>query len=109
MKNNKLRVAVIGCGAVAQRRHLPEYAAREDVEIIAVVDKKKDRAAEVAFQFKAPRHFTDYKAALALRPDAVSVSPPRSSTRRTPSPSSRPGRTCWWKSPCARRSPRPRR
>ena len=76
MKNNKLRVAVIGCGAIAQRRHLPEYAAREDVEIIAVVDKKKDRAAEIAAQFNVPKHFTDYKAILALWPDAVSVCTP---------------------------------
>ena len=39
----KLRVGVIGTGAIAKYRHLPEYAAREDVEIVALCDiiKKK--------------------------------------------------------------------
>jgi predicted dehydrogenase len=76
MANKKLKVAVIGCGAVSQRRHLPEYAARPDVELVAVVDINKARAAEVAEQFKVPQYFTDYKKALAMKPDAVSVCTP---------------------------------
>lgn len=73
---NKIKVVVIGCGAISQRRHLPEFAGRNDVEIIAVVDSKKSRAAEVASQFNVPQYFTDYKAALALKPDMVSVCTP---------------------------------
>ncbi len=74
----KLKVVVIGCGAIAQRRHLPEYAGRKDVEIVAVVDIKKDRAREIAAQFGAGQFFTDYRKALALKPDLVSVCTPNS-------------------------------
>ena len=76
MAARKLRVAVIGCGAIAQRRHLPEYASRKDVEIIAVVDIKRNRAKEIAAQYKVPKFFTDYRKALALKPDLVSVCTP---------------------------------
>jgi predicted dehydrogenase len=76
MPREKLRVVVIGCGAIAQLRHLVEYAARPDVELVAVVDFKAARAKEVAARFKVPRHLTDYRKALALKPDAVSVCTP---------------------------------
>lgn len=76
MPRDKLRVVVIGCGAIAQQRHLPEYAARPDVELIAVVDFKAARAKEIAARFNVPNYFTDYRKALALRPDAVSVCTP---------------------------------
>lgn len=72
----KTRVVVIGCGAIGQRRHLPEYALREDVELIAVVDKKITRAREAAEKFQAAEAFKDYQDALALEPDAVSVCTP---------------------------------
>ncbi|MFL6560558.1 MAG: gfo/Idh/MocA family oxidoreductase, partial [Bacillus sp. (in: firmicutes)] len=32
----KLRVGVIGCGSIAQHRHLPEYLANQNVELVAV-------------------------------------------------------------------------
>lgn len=76
MASGKLRVAVIGCGAIARGRHLPEYQAREDVEIIAVVDIKAGRAKETAEKYGVPNHFADFRKALALRPDAVSVCTP---------------------------------
>jgi predicted dehydrogenase len=76
MKNRKLRVAVIGCGAISQRRHLPEYKARPDVEIVAVVDVKLARAKEIAAQFGAAHSFADYRQALKLKPDVVSVCSP---------------------------------
>ena len=34
----KLKVGVIGCGSIARRRHLIEYEANEQVEIVAVCD-----------------------------------------------------------------------
>jgi len=76
MKNGKLKVAVIGCGSIAQHRHLPEYAARPDVELVAVVDGNKTRAAEVAAKFNVPHAITDIKDALKLQVDAVSVCSP---------------------------------
>lgn len=76
MKSKKLRVAVIGCGAIAQRRHLPEYKNRPDIEIVAVVDKIASRAKEVAETFGAARHFVDYRDVLKLELDAVSICTP---------------------------------
>ncbi|MFB3892550.1 MAG: Gfo/Idh/MocA family protein [Phycisphaerae bacterium] len=75
-KDKKLRVVVIGCGAIAQRRHLPEYKARPDVQIVAVVDKNRQRAKQVAGEFGAGEFFTDYRDALALKPDAASICTP---------------------------------
>ncbi|HNQ89132.1 MAG TPA: Gfo/Idh/MocA family oxidoreductase [Verrucomicrobiota bacterium] len=75
-KPRKLRVAVIGCGAVAQYRHLPEYRARDDVELVAVVDRNARRAQAVAGRFGVPHHFDRYRHALDLHLDAVSICTP---------------------------------
>ncbi len=46
-------VGVIGCGKIAQVRHLPEYASRENVVIKYVFDLCRERAEEVAKQYGA--------------------------------------------------------
>ena len=46
-------VGVIGCGKIAQVRHLPEYAARKDVTIKYVYDLSGERAQEVAGRYGA--------------------------------------------------------
>lgn len=45
---SKIKVAVFGCGAIAQRRHIPEYAANENVELVAFADPIVERAEEMA-------------------------------------------------------------
>ncbi len=50
-RKRKLKIGVIGCGAIAQRRHLPEYAAHEDVEICALYNRTRVRAEEAQRQF----------------------------------------------------------
>jgi predicted dehydrogenase len=72
----KTRVVVIGAGAIAQRRHLPEYAGRNDVELVGLVDINTSRAEAIAKKFNVPAAFTDYRDALKLQPDAVSVCTP---------------------------------
>jgi len=76
MAKKKLRVGVIGCGAIGQRRHLPEYAARDDVELIGVCDIKFPRAKEAAKAFGAAKAVKNHKDLLKLNPDAVSVCTP---------------------------------
>ncbi|WP_405083521.1 Gfo/Idh/MocA family protein [Paenibacillus psychroresistens] len=72
-----LKVGVIGCGAIAQRRHLPEYLQRNDVEIIAVCDFNLQRAQEVAKQFGAKYAFQTHEELLACEEiEAVSVCAP---------------------------------
>ncbi|WP_281889746.1 Gfo/Idh/MocA family protein [Paenibacillus sp. YYML68] len=70
---NKLRVAVIGCGSISKHRHIPEYAGREDVELVAFVDVNEARAQQFADQHGG-KAYTDYREMLTeAKPDAVSV------------------------------------
>ncbi|HHU19661.1 MAG TPA: Gfo/Idh/MocA family oxidoreductase [Bacilli bacterium] len=69
----KYRVAVIGCGSIARMRHLPEYQANPNVEIVAVCDIVPERVKETAEQYGAEA-FTDYQVLLEqIKPDIVSV------------------------------------
>ncbi len=55
MKNNKLQVAVIGCGGIANQKHLPALAAQADkCEIIAFCDIVLERAEKAAKEYGAP-------------------------------------------------------
>jgi UDP-N-acetylglucosamine 3-dehydrogenase len=70
---SKLRVGVIGCGSIAKYRHLPEYAANKNVEIVAVCDLIEERVNEFAEQYDA-KAYTNYEELLQSGTvDAVSV------------------------------------
>ncbi|MBP2000282.1 putative dehydrogenase [Paenibacillus shirakamiensis] len=73
----KIKVAVIGCGAIAQRRHIPEYASNPNVELVAFADPVPGRAQEVAEQYGDIRAYTSYEELFAKeKVDAVSVCTP---------------------------------
>ncbi|GGF86788.1 Gfo/Idh/MocA family protein [Paenibacillus abyssi] len=73
---SKIRVAVIGCGAIAQRRHIIEYQTNEHVELVAFVDPVLERAEQCAAPFGA-KAYADYTVMLKeIKPDAVSVCTP---------------------------------
>lgn len=76
MLKRKLRVGVIGCGAIGQRRHLPEYAAHPGVELVGVADINYPRAKQAAAEFGAAQAFKRYADLLKLDLDAVSVCTP---------------------------------
>ena len=57
----KLRLAIIGCGAIVQRIHLPVATNSEKVEVVLLVDKDLTRAQEVADQFSVPAVADDYR------------------------------------------------
>ena len=70
---SKVKVGVIGCGAIGRRRHLPEYAAHENVEIVAVCDIVEERSNEMAELYGATA-YVDYTELLKNEEiDAVSV------------------------------------
>lgn len=50
----RVRVAVVGCGAVAESFHLPVLAGHEGVELVALVDRNKGRAATLANGYQIP-------------------------------------------------------
>ncbi|MCF3945001.1 Gfo/Idh/MocA family protein [Oceanobacillus alkalisoli] len=68
-----IRVAVIGCGSIAQHRHLIEYSNNPHVEIVAVCDINEARVKETAEKYHA-KAYTSYEALLGSEAiDAVSV------------------------------------
>ena len=70
---SKLKIGVIGCGSIARFRHLPEYAANKNVEIVAVCDIVEDRVKETAEMYNA-KAYTNYEELLADESiDAISV------------------------------------
>lgn len=69
----KIKVGVIGCGSIAKYRHLPEYAANPNVEIVAVCDVLEERAKVTAEKYGA-QAFTDYNQLLnTVDTDVISV------------------------------------
>ncbi|WP_245947601.1 Gfo/Idh/MocA family protein [Bacillus taeanensis] len=71
-----LKIGVIGCGSIAQHRHLLEYAVNDAVEIAAVCDIVQERAEEIAEKYGA-KAYTSYEELLANKEiDAVSVCTP---------------------------------
>lgn len=70
---SKIKVGVIGCGSIARKRHLIEYANNENVEIVAVCDIVESRAVEMAEKYGA-KAFTQYKEVVQLAEvDVISV------------------------------------
>ncbi|MHA0858053.1 Gfo/Idh/MocA family protein [Paenibacillus sp. CMAA1364] len=72
----KIKVAVFGCGAIAERRHIPEYAANEQVELVAFADPIIERANKMAETYGG-KGYASFEELLANEEvDAVSVCTP---------------------------------
>lgn len=66
-------IGIIGCGKIAQVRHIPEYASRTDAKLVGFYDLNKARAAELAKKYGGTA-FDTVEALLACPEiDAVSV------------------------------------
>ncbi|MDR1000173.1 MAG: Gfo/Idh/MocA family oxidoreductase [Clostridiales bacterium] len=66
MAEQKLKVAIIGAGNIAQNAHLPTYKDIPDVEIVAIADWNLERAQEAAKKFGIPNAFASCEEAFAL-------------------------------------------
>ena len=53
--SDRLRLGIVGTGAVAQLVHLPLSANRNDVEVVALADKEPEKARALAERFHVPR------------------------------------------------------
>jgi scyllo-inositol 2-dehydrogenase (NADP+) len=51
-----LRVACFGAGNITRSRHIPTMRRHGGFEIVAVVDRREERAAELAREFEIPRY-----------------------------------------------------
>ncbi|HYG62866.1 MAG TPA: Gfo/Idh/MocA family oxidoreductase [Thermoanaerobaculia bacterium] len=74
-KQPKIRLAVVGCGAVAAIHHLPAIAASDLVEAAVLVDADEKRARTLAERWGVPTVLTDYREAVG-RVDAAVVAVP---------------------------------
>ena len=74
----KVRVAMIGAGGMANRVHYPSLASFADVEIAAICDLDEARLTATADKYGVERRYTDYrKMAEEVAPDAVyAIGPP---------------------------------
>jgi len=68
----RVRIAFIGCGIMANRVHYPSLASFSDVEIVAICDIDRDRLNATGDRFGIERRYTDYKKMVEeTSPDAV--------------------------------------
>lgn len=68
----RVKIGVIGCGAIAQVHHMPNLSELQDeFEVTGVCDVSPGAAQYVANRFHVPRHFTDYRELLASDVEAV--------------------------------------
>ncbi len=78
----KIKVGIVGCGFIANRKHLPMLTQHEDVEVVAFCDIIVERAAASAKQFGGPDALvcTDYREVIGRKDiDVVHVCTPNSS------------------------------
>jgi predicted dehydrogenase len=78
----KIKVGIVGCGFIANRKHLPMLAQHEDVEVVAFCDIIKERAETSAKQFGTAdaKVYEDYRQLIARKDiDIVHVCTPNSS------------------------------
>ena len=57
-------MGLIGCGNVAENRHLPALQSLKDAEVVAVADTNKDRLKQVADKFHIKKRYADFGALL---------------------------------------------
>ena len=67
----RVKIGVVGCGAIAQVHHLPNLSALQDQFEVAAVCDTPSAAVDAARRFHVPRHLTDYRELLGADLDAV--------------------------------------
>ena len=73
----KLRMAIIGSGQIAQVTHIPNYQSMEKVEIVGICDTRLEAARSVADKFHIAHYYDSHKKMLEeLKPDAVTICVP---------------------------------
>ncbi len=68
-----VRVGIIGCGKISQRRHIPEYCSNRDSEVVGYFDRTTARAIAMADQYGGKVYVTIDEMLADPTIDAVSV------------------------------------
>ena len=58
MATKPIRIGIVGAGSIVKRRHLPGFAELEDVEVVAVCNRRRETAEAVAAEWNIP-HVAD--------------------------------------------------
>ena len=69
----KIKIAIIGAGNIARNAHLPVYAERDDVEIVAIADSNLERAQEIADRFHIPHAYKTVEEVLENHPEVQAI------------------------------------
>jgi len=73
----KIKVGIIGAGAIAQISHIPSFQKLENVEVTAIADTNKEKLDFVANKFNIPEKFVDWQEILELKElDIISICSP---------------------------------
>lgn len=73
----RLRLGYVGCGMMAQRVHIPNFASLPDCEIVALAEVRRSLGEKVQHRYGIPRLHADHRALLEdPEVDAVAVSAP---------------------------------
>ena len=100
MANEKIKVAVIGCGTIANAAHIPSYMANDTCEIKYFCDIIPERADAAVEKYGCGKAIYDYHEILTTRKSRQFPSvPPTWLTRPSPSTSCAQARTSSAKSP----------
>lgn len=68
----KVRIAFIGCGSMANRVHYPSLASFPDVEIVAICDVDREKLNTTGDKYGIERRYTDFKKMIEdTSPDGV--------------------------------------
>jgi len=74
---SQVKLAIIGCGAVARERYLPASRLVPNLEVTHVIDANIERAKEVANQFQVPNYTNDYHEIFGEVDAVVVATPPK--------------------------------
>lgn len=77
--SKKLRVAIVGCGGIANQKHMPSIKANADkAEMVAFCDTILERAEKAAKEYgtEDAKVYTDYQEMLVISLDARKMAPP---------------------------------
>lgn len=75
MAEKKLRIAIVGCGAVTELSHLPAAALVQDITVTALVDKNRTRAQQLAERFGVQHALEDCQKLPELADGAILAVP----------------------------------
>ncbi len=68
-----IRIGIIGCGKIAQKRHIPEYNDNDNAQVISYYDLNLKRASELAEKYGGKAYHSYQELLADERIDAVSV------------------------------------